>query len=74
MRIMNIFNVMMVVIVLVIMVGVGLNVYNDYKNYNHGKCRYCDGQLLLIDYGSRRGRLYMCGRCQCSVWISWPVD
>ena len=69
---MNIFTVMMVVIALVIMVGVGLNVYSEYNN--HGKCRYCDGQLLLIDYSSRRGHLYMCDRCQCSVWISWPVD
>lgn len=71
---MNIFIVTIVIIVLVIMVGVGLNVYNDYKNYNHGKCRYCDGQLLFIYYDSRKGLLYRCDKCRSSVWISWPVD
>lgn len=72
---MNIFTVMMVVIALVIMVGVGLNVYNDYKNYNHGKCRYCDGKLSLCYYDLQSGRLlYKCNKCQRNVWISWPVD
>lgn len=71
---MNVYIMLLVVLILVIIVGCGFNCYIDYKQYNHGKCRYCDGKLLLIHYDLQGGRLYKCDRCLNRVWISWPVD
>ena len=66
--------IVLVILLLIVIVGCVFNCYIEYKQYNHGKCIWCNGELSLFYYGSRRGHLYMCDRCQCSVWISWPVD
>ena len=71
---MDVCIILIIVILFVIAVGIGINIYFEYKHYNHGVCKYCGGKLLYIDSDLQGGRLYMCNRCQCSVWVSWPVD
>lgn len=71
---MDICIILIVVLMFVIVAGTGINIYFEYKHYNHGVCEYCGGKLLLIDTDSQSNRLYMCNQCQWSVWVSWPVD
>ena len=66
--------IILVILLLIVIIGYGFNVYIEYKQYNHGNCRWCNGKLSLFYYDSQRGYLYKCNKCRSSVWISWPVD
>ena len=70
---MNIY-ITLVILILVVIIGLGFNCYIEYKQYNHGKRRWCNGELSLFYYDSQGGRLYKCNKCRSSVRISWPVD
>ena len=71
---MDICIILIVVLIFLIVADIGINIIFEYKLYNHGVCKNCGGKLLLIDTDSQSNRLYMCNKCQCSVWVSWPVD
>lgn len=66
--------IVLVILLLIVIVGCVFNCYIEYKQYNHGKCIWCNGELSLFYYDSQSGRLYKCNKCRSSVWISWPVD
>ncbi len=64
----------LVILILVVIIGLGFNYYIEYKQYNHGKCRFCNGKLSLFYWDAQGHRIYKCCKCQSRVWISWPVD
>lgn len=51
-----------------------LGFFLEYRDYNHGKCRYCGSPLESFDCDSQGGRGYKCTNddCRNTVWVSYP--
>ena len=43
----------------------------EYREFNHGICRYCGTRLNHFDIDSQGGRGYTCKGCGYCTWISY---
>lgn len=71
---MEIISFTVIVLLSIIAIAVIYTRTMEIKNYNNGKCPYCNHNFRFFDTDSQGGRGYICDECGYVCWVSYLID